>query len=89
MKAIVVGKEMGRGIFAIRGAGGYNVCICELKEGLESGDPFNYADVKSIIALIHFKDRESVDKTMQILGRVASEMAKDAESRGKKRRKRR
>lgn len=92
MEAIEIGKGMSRGVFAIRGKGGYNVCFVKLKDGYQSGDRFNLAGVDKLIALLHFKDKESVDRLIGILNDVSKDMEAERSrlkvSRPKRRKKR-
>lgn len=67
MQATIIGKGLNKGVFAIRGKGGLNVCFVELKPGYKSGDKFKLDGVAQVLTLLHFKDTESVERLIKVL----------------------
>lgn len=67
MQAIIIGKGLGKGVFAIRGQGGLSVCFVELKPGYKTGDSFKLDGVAKVLTLLHFKDAESIERLIKVL----------------------
>ena len=67
---VVIGKNMRKGICAGRSGifgGGVDLYIVWLKKKVESGARFNGEDIDKVNMILHFCDRESVKRTIDVL----------------------
>lgn len=69
-----IGRNLNKGIFSIRGHKGINVCIANVKGNRQSKERFNYADVESLECILYFQDKESIERVIDILQKVAEDM---------------
>ena len=70
---VIIGKGMQKGICAGRSQmmkGGVDLFIVWLKKKFESGERFDAEDVDKINAVLHFCDKESVKRTIDVLTEV-------------------
>lgn len=67
---VIIGKGMRKGICAGRSAmmnGGVDLFIVWLKRDVGSGEKFAGEDVDKVNAILHFRDKESVKRTIDVL----------------------
>lgn len=70
---VIIGKGMQKGICAGRSClmgSGVDLFIVWLNKKLESGATFTDQDIEKVNAILHFCDRESVKRTIDILTEV-------------------
>lgn len=70
---VIIGKGMRKGICAGRSEmmnGGVDLYIVWLKNKIESGDRFTGEDVYKVNAILHFCDKESVKRTVDVLTEI-------------------
>ena len=70
---VIIGKGMQKGICAGRSQmmkGGVDLFIVWLKKKFESGERFDAEDVDKVNAVLHFCDKESVKRTIDVLTEV-------------------
>lgn len=68
---IMIGKGLKTGIVAGPGErGGADLYIVWLNKVLESGAEFGAEDIEKVKALVHFCDRESLKRTIDVLTTV-------------------
>ena len=68
---IIIGKNLKTGIVAgPNERGGADLYIVLLNKELESGSTFEKDDVEKVKALLHFCDRESLKRTIDVLTTV-------------------
>ena len=67
---VIIGKGMRKGVCAGRSdlmKGGVDLYIVWLKNKIESGARFSGEDVYKVNAILHFCDKESVKRTIDVL----------------------
>lgn len=77
---IQIGKNLRKGLFAFRDIklGGFNVCIVWLKKEYQSGEEYDISEIEEINAILHFCDKESVERTIEVLNRILKDWEKEA-----------
>lgn len=67
---IMVGSGMRKGIMAVRGdtrRGGFDLWIVWLRRDYASGESYELGDIENVQAVLHFCDRQSVERTKEAL----------------------
>jgi hypothetical protein len=67
---VIIGKGLQKGVCAGRSVlmnGGVDLYIVWLKNKIESGARFSEKDVYKVNAILHFCDKESVKRTIDVL----------------------
>ena len=67
---IILGKGYHKGICAFKSNGGVNVLICDINGEHESGMEFPIDDVQSIRAVLHFCDKETVERVANLFQKI-------------------
>jgi len=69
---IMLGKKLNKGILAFRNRewNGFDLYIVWLKKEYATGDAFEVDDIKSVNAMLHFCDKNSVDVMTKMLEQI-------------------
>lgn len=74
---IMIGRNLSKGLMAIQSYGtferGIDLYIVWLNEQKKAREPFELDDIRSVDAVLHFCDRESIQQTVELLSTVLNE----------------
>lgn len=79
---VIIGKGLRKGICAGKSGilgDGVDLYIVWLKRKVESGSRFTGDDIEKVNAILHFCDRESVKRTIDVLVEVLMKWGADGE----------
>lgn len=66
---VMIGHHLKKGLLVLRNTrmGGFDLVILWLNRDCESGQEYDFSDIKKVDTVLHFCDEESVDQTMNAL----------------------